>query len=217
MLIFKLFNHSEQQQRYEGYVHISSKISPDLEKIPAKEVITYPSLIIYGDYIIEFILRENFVDGSYIGSDTTGYVFVNMNKGTYVQYASLDSNAEELAKGTLKDRKSGYTFYYKDLFKDALNLVLKDTTINGEKCKIAKAVDDNAKFHLTAMIRSRPSNFPVQFSKSLSDKTNGGFVFQLIAVNTNEGGIINSEINYEQKELSGHMHTVIEAWKARSD
>lgn len=216
VLLLILINSScAQRYKRSGFLVLQSEISAG----PIKQPLMPDKFLIINedDYVIEF--REKFkgLNGDLQVTDTLSVFLIDLNKQSYAEYKKMDINMKPFLRDKIENKKAGLTIYSpgEDFFNEVKDVTIKDSIINKVKYKYvtgSRETDDGKLFY-EAYVAKEPKNFPVQISKVLSQRTDGGFVEKINIFDKKNQKTITFKFKFESKALPARLEELIKVWK----
>jgi hypothetical protein len=220
----------KKQTHHEGYVILGNKTFQNIDsnglginEYKGDDMILKSALhkmYLKNSFLIETISTDNFQDGIYKFTDTTGYFFYDLKKQKFIKFDKLSVNAKVQKKGLMTDPGGSFSNTIKY---DPMNNVedslwyLKDTVIGGENNRIVefKKLEESDSMLTKAIkfwIKPRFVNFPLQISYLLSKKINNEFVCKMQLPLYDGERVMVSSLEFKPVKLPDSLNTIFSKW-----
>ncbi|MFD2940104.1 hypothetical protein [Flavobacterium notoginsengisoli] len=205
---------SQSSKKFSGYITLKSEISSG----SVAQAFMPPAVLIVDAQAnaIEFLTKVKLENGEMKGSDTLNVFFINFKKGNYASYKKLDINEKPYAKEKIDNKKEGISFFSKkvDFFSGVTDIVIKDSIIKNISYKVARGFKkvDHYKFKYEAYVLNSPKKFPIQISKIISERTEGGFVAEVRITDYANDKLLIFKCDYIQKNLPERLEKLMKVW-----
>lgn len=212
---------------FEGYLTFSHKVMSvdNKEAFDAKSKILLNGIrtcFMYNNNLIDVAIQSNFVDSTYNGTDTTGFIFQDFTLLKFIKFDKFSVDAKILDSGALS---KGGTFSVSDnddpLKEYELSMfIIRDTILHSKKCKVVSLNIDAAeepdmkrilsmiKFYIDPEIKG----FPIQLSRKLSKLINNEFVFRREMPMPTGDAVLKEEFRFQDKKLPDSMVAIFNTW-----
>lgn len=179
-------------------------------------------MYLHNQMLIDIIITDNYSNGKFIKSDTTGYTFFDLASQKFATFRTLSTDSDLIKKGSLDTPGGGFSNNPKF---DPMNGVpdstwkVKDTVINGDSIGIINFSEDG--LDTTEMMLSKGSmlwvnygirNFPLQISYSLSRKLNNSFVYKMQQPFPDGKSVMITSFDYQPAKLPNNIIKIFDTW-----